>query len=83
MKTLAELEDVAQKALEGDMAGFEVGEKGEIICCPWLKWYQNKHGDNFLEKIWDGILVMQDWGTVIQPNKPDQSNKPEKLEEAV
>lgn len=66
MKTLAKLEDVAQQALKGVMAGFEVGEKGEIICCPWLKWYQKKHGEDFLGEKWDGVLIMQDWGNESQ-----------------
>ena len=77
MKTLSDLEGEAQKALEGMMEGFEAGEKGKIFCCPWLHWYAKKIDDNFLNREWKGVLIMQDWGTV------DQSKKPEKLEEAV
>jgi hypothetical protein len=77
MKTLAKLEVEARQDLKDLMEGFGAGENCKIFCCPWLHWYAKKFGDNFLDREWNGVLIMQDWGTV------DQSKIPEKLEKAV
>jgi hypothetical protein len=75
MKTLSELESEARDVLK--MVGFDDEGTGKI-CCPWLHWYAKKMGEkNLLDGRWEGILIMQDWGTV------DQSGKPEKLEAAI
>ena len=65
------------------MAGFD--DEGTCkICCPWLHWYAKKIGENnLLDRKWDGILIMQDWGTVGQPGKEACAQEPEKLEAAI